>query len=235
MVEAKNLRLSINGRDIYEVESLRLNRGEVLALVGPNGAGKTSLLLTLAQLQPPTAGTIRFNGETAHNGNLLALRRRMAVVFQEALLLNTTVAGNITTPLQIRGVPRREAAARAQKWLEYFGIPHLGRRPARNISGGEAQRVNLARAFALEPDVLFLDEPFASLDYPTRNELLVKLRGILRETMTTTLFVTHDYTEIPFLAHRVAVMLNGKIIKEGKTEEVFGADILERVSWVPWE
>lgn len=234
MIEAKDLRLSINGRDIYEVEGLRLNRGEVLALVGPNGAGKTSLLLTLAQLQRPTAGTIRFNGETAH-GNLLALRRRMAVVFQEAMLLNTTIQGNITTALRIRGIPRREAAARAEKWLDYFGIAHLARRPARLVSGGEAQRASLARAFAQEPDVLFLDEPFAALDYPTRNELLGKLGELLKETMTTTLFVTHDYTEIPFLAHRVAVMLDGRIIREGKTEEVFGSEILERISWVPWE
>ncbi|MEW6446653.1 MAG: ATP-binding cassette domain-containing protein [Bacillota bacterium] len=235
MIEAENLRLNISGRKIFEVESLHLAKGDVLALVGPNGAGKTSLLLTLALLQPPTAGTIRFNGEAAHNGNVLALRRRMAVVFQEAMLLNTTIQGNITAALRIRGVPRREAAARAEKWLEYFGIAHLAGRPARLVSGGEAQRASLARAFALEPDVLFLDEPFAALDYPTRNELLHKLGGVLKETMTTTLFVTHDYTEIPFLAHRAAVMFDGMIIKEGKTEEVFGSDIRERVSQVPWE
>lgn len=235
MVEAKNLRLCINGREIFEVESLRLNRGEVLALVGPNGAGKTSLLLTLAHLQKPTGGSITFDGEVANKHRLIALRRRMAVVFQEALLLNTTVEGNIMTALRIRGVPRRKAAVRAQKWLAHFGIAHLARHPARQLSGGEAQRVNLARAFALEPDVLFLDEPFAALDYPTRNELLRTLGKLLKETGTTTLFVTHDYTEIPFLAHRVAVMLNGKIIKEGKMEEVFSGEILKRISWVPWD
>ncbi|MEW6173697.1 MAG: ATP-binding cassette domain-containing protein [Bacillota bacterium] len=235
LLEAENLRLTISGREIFAVDSLTLMEGEVLALVGPNGAGKTSLLLTLAHLQPPTAGTIRFDGQTVRNGSNLALRRRTAVVFQESLLLNTTVLGNITTPLRIKGVPRREAETRALKWLEYFGIAHLARCPARRVSGGEAQRVSLARAFALEPEVLFLDEPFAALDYPTRNALLKELGKLLKETGTTTLFVTHDYTEIPYLARRVAVMLGGRIIKEGTMEEVFGDEIRERMSWVPWD
>ncbi|MEW6181769.1 MAG: ATP-binding cassette domain-containing protein [Bacillota bacterium] len=235
LLEAENLRLTISGREVFAVDSLTLRKGEVLALVGPNGAGKTSLLLTLAHLQPPTSGTVRFDGRTVRNGNSLALRRRTAVVFQESLLLNTTVLGNITTPLRIKGVPRREAEARASKWLEYFGISSLARRPARRVSGGEAQRVSLARAFALEPEVLFLDEPFAALDYPTRNALLKELGGLLKETGTTTLFVTHDYTEIPYLAGRVAVILGGRIIKEGTMEEVFGGEIRERMSWVPWD
>lgn len=175
MIVAENLVLRLGNQEIFRVDKLALARGEVLALVGPNGAGKTSLLLTLALLQKPTAGTVRFDGETANRHNLLALRRRLAVVFQEPLLLDTTVWGNVTTALRIRGVPRREANARAQKWLERFGIAHLARRPARHLSGGEAQRTSLARAFALEPEVLFLDEPFAALDLPTRNALLGEL------------------------------------------------------------
>jgi tungstate transport system ATP-binding protein len=235
LLEVENLRLTINGRQIFKVDSLSLAEGEVLALVGPNGAGKTSLLLTLSQLQKPTAGIIRFKGEPVNSGNVLAIRRQTAVVFQEALLLNTTVQGNITTALRIRGVPRREAASRAQKWMEYFGIEHLAHFPARLVSGGEAQRACLARAFALEPEVLFLDEPFGALDYPTRNALLKELGGLLKETRTTTFFVTHDYTEIPHLAGRVAVMFDGRTIREGKTEELLGSEILERISWVPWE
>ncbi|HIE12741.1 MAG TPA: ATP-binding cassette domain-containing protein [Desulfotomaculum sp.] len=235
LVKARGLYLNAGGRIIYAVEHFCLRKGEVLALVGPNGAGKTSLLLTLARLQEPTGGTILFDGEIAEKHNLIAMRRRMAVVFQEALLLNTTVAGNIMTALRVRGVPRRVAAARTQEWLAHFGIEHLAHRPARQISGGEAQRVNLARALALAPDVLFLDEPFAALDYPTRNELISKLGEILKVTGTTTLFVTHDFTEIPAFADRVAVMFNGKIIKEGKTAEVFSGEILKRISWVPWD
>jgi len=231
---AENLRLKHSEREIFNVESLVLNRGEVLALVGPNGVGKTSLLLTLALLQPVTEGAIRFNGLTAQKDNLLFLRRQMAVVFQEALLLDMSVLLNLTTALRIRGVPWREAQKKAEKWLDRFGIAHLSRQPARSLSGGEAQRTSLARAFSLEPKMLFLDEPFAALDYPSRNTLLNDLGLILKEMEVTTLFVTHDYTEIPCLAHRTAVMYQGRIIKCGSVAEIFGDEMLERRAWVPW-
>ncbi|MEW5762579.1 MAG: ATP-binding cassette domain-containing protein [Bacillota bacterium] len=235
MIRAEKLRLELGGREVLNIDDFALPRGEVLALVGPNGAGKTSLLLTLALLRKPTAGSIYFAGEAADGRNIVALRRRMAVVFQEALLLDTTVEGNILTALRIRGVPRREARARAEKWLARFGIEHLARRPARQVSGGEAQRASLARAFALEPEVLFLDEPFAALDYPTRNALLEELGPLLKETGVTTLFVTHDYTEIPCLAERVAVIYGGRIVKAGTVRQVFGDVLAERRAWVPWE
>ena len=235
MLRAENLRLDLGGREIFNIDELVIHKGEVLALIGPNGAGKSSLLLTLALLQVPTDGAIRIDGEAAGNGNVLRLRRRMAVVFQDALLLDFTVQQNIMTALRIRGVPRRDAAERMNQWLERFGIAHLARRPARVLSGGEAQRASLARAFALEPEVLFLDEPFAALDYPTRKSLLTELEDLLPDMSMTTLFVTHDYTEIPYLAKRVAVLYEGKILKEGSLNEVFGEDILKRSLWVPWE
>lgn len=235
LIAAESLRLSFSGREVFAIESFTLQRGQVLALVGPNGAGKSSLLLTLALLQQPTEGRISFDGTPAGNSNLLKLRRRMAVVFQEALLLDTTVRANITIPLRIRGFSRRDIAARADRWLWRFGIEHLARRPARTLSGGEAQRTSLARAFALEPEALFLDEPFASLDYPTRKALLGDLGPILQDMNMTTLFVTHDYTEIPYLAREVAVLFEGRIIKSGPVREVFGDELLDRRVFVPWE
>jgi tungstate transport system ATP-binding protein len=235
MIRAENLHLAMNGRDIFHIADVTLYKGEVLALVGPNGAGKSSLLLTLALLKAPTGGAIRIDGEIANNGNTLRLRRRMAVVFQEPLLLDLSVQQNIMAPLRIRGVPRREAAERTTRWLEQFGIDRLARRPARCLSGGEAQRASLARAFALEPEILFLDEPFAALDYPTRKALLNELGGLLEDMNITTLFVTHDYGEIPYLAKRVAVLHEGRIFKEGDILEVFGEEILKCSMWVPWE
>jgi tungstate transport system ATP-binding protein len=222
-------------KEIFNIESFRLERGETLALVGPNGAGKTTLLLTLALLQQPTSGIIELDGIVASSSNLLALRRRMAVVFQDSLLLDMSVRSNLTKALWVRGVSRKEALARAGKWLDVFGVAHLATRQARSLSGGEAQRTSLARAFALQPDLLFLDEPFASLDYPTRNTLLKDLGQILKQMNMTTLFVTHDYTEIPFLADRTAVMYEGRILKFGSNREIFGEEFLERKSWVPWE
>jgi tungstate transport system ATP-binding protein len=231
----ENLSLSRAGQQIFHIEKLALHRGEVLALVGPNGAGKTSLLLTLALLQPPTGGNLTFNGVAVSNGNVLPLRRRMAVVFQDALLLDTTVFRNVMIPLRIRGVPNDEAKGRAQKWLDRFGIAHLGRRKARHLSGGEAQRTSLARAFALEPEFLFLDEPLGALDYPTRKALLSELGQILKDMNMTTLFVTHDFTEIPYLASMVAVLYEGRMVKYGTIREVFGEELLESKAWTPWE
>ena len=235
LLQAENLILSRSGRPIFEVEAFALNRGEVMALVGPNGTGKTSLLLTLALLEKPTSGTVLIDGQVAGNGNTLALRRKMAVVFQEPLLLNMTTLGNLLTALRIRGVRGKRATARAEVWLERFGVAHAAHQQARSLSGGEAQRASLARAFALEPELLFLDEPFAALDYPTRNSLLDELGETFRDMKTTTLFVTHDYSEIPCLAQRATVMYQGRMVKCGTVREVFGDAILERKAWAPWE
>jgi len=188
----------------------------------------------LALLQRPTEGSIRVDGEAAHNGNRLDLRRRMATVFQEPFLLDCSVHRNVSWALRIRGLSRREADRRTAEWLERFGIGHLARQAARHLSGGEAQRASLARAFALEPDILFLDEPFSALDYPTRNQLIEDLGTFLGETGTTTLLVTHDFSEIPRLAGRVVVLYEGKPVREGTVREVFGEEVLKWSAWVPW-
>ncbi len=233
-LKAENLKLVKGGKEILCIDDFALSEGEVTALVGPNGAGKTSLLLTLALLERPAQGKLHFNGTVATHQNTLFLRRQMAVVFQEPLLMDTTVLANVMTGLQMRGLPARLARPRAEDWLNRLGIAHLKKRQALRLSGGEAQRVNLARAFALEPKILFLDEPFAALDYPTRKSLLQDLGKILSETKVTTLFVTHDYTEIPCLAQRVVVMLNGRLIKSGTVEEALGAAPFPQIS-IPWE
>ena len=234
LLVARNLRRADSSREIFNVEYFSLNRGETIALIGPNGAGKTTFLLTLALLREPASGTIELDGITAAPNNILQLRRRMAVVFQEPLLLDMSVLGNLTTALRIRNVSGKVAVARAQKWLELFGVAHIASQQARSLSGGEAQRTSLARAFALEPDLLFLDEPFASLDYPTRNSLLHDLGRVLKNMNTAALFVTHDYSEIPFLAETTAVMYEGRIKKIGSNEEIFGRDISVGSFWSPW-
>ncbi|MGQ9533141.1 MAG: energy-coupling factor ABC transporter ATP-binding protein [Desulfotomaculales bacterium] len=219
-IEARNLLLVRGRRTILDVPHFVLSRGQITALVGPNGAGKTSLMLVLAALERPSAGTVCYDGVPVCYRNSLALRRRVAVVFQEPLLLDTTVMGNVLTGLRLRGVPRREALRRAKTWLDRLGIGRLADRSVRHLSGGEARRVSLARAFALEPEVLFLDEPFTALDYPTRCALWRELGGLLRETGVTTLFITHDYRDLPGLAHRVAVMEGGRVVLVGTPEEV---------------
>jgi len=234
LLEVRDLSLTLSGREIFSIERLALDRGETLAIIGPNGAGKSSLLNTLALLQRPSTGRIFIDGQAAANGNTIKMRRRMAVVFQDAMLLDFSVRQNITVALRIRGVARKEAGDRAERWLKRFGVDHLAQQAARSLSGGEAQRTSLARAFALEPELLMLDEPFGALDYPTRKNLLQDLSAILAEMRMTTLFVTHDFSEIPHLTERVAVLHNGKIIRDGSFQEIFG-DSLNLSRQLPWE
>lgn len=235
LIAVKDLRLELSGRQIFNIPEFSLEKGEVVALVGPNGSGKSSLLLTLALLQEPTSGTIRFDGKLVEKNKILLLRRRMALVFQDALLLDTTVRRNLLIALRLRGISGNGTQARVTSWLDRFGVGHLANRKARQLSGGEAQRTSLARAFALEPEVLFLDEPFASLDYPTRVVLLNELGQILKDMNMTTLFVTHDYNEIPYIASKVAVLYEGRIMKSGSIEEVFGERLCRTTVPAPWD
>jgi tungstate transport system ATP-binding protein len=200
-----------------------MRHGEIVALIGPNGAGKSTLLLILALLRRPDAGEVRIDGEQATPANELRLRRRMAVVFQEPLLLDTTVERNVATGLELRGVRSSERRRRAAAWLERFGIAHLAGRSARLLSGGEAQRTSLARAFALEPEVIFLDEPFSALDAPTRSAITQDLLAVLRSTGTTAVLVTHDRDEALAFGDRVGVVIHGELRQIGPPAEVFGA------------
>jgi tungstate transport system ATP-binding protein len=230
-LEAKDLSVILGGQKVLEIPSLQVKPNEVLMVIGPNGSGKSTLLLCLALLLKMTTGTIAYKGvPVSGSDHMLQLHRRLAVVLQEPLLLNSLVWDNITLGLRLRGVRGGEADARAKKWLERFGITHLAKRQARLLSGGEAKRVSLARAFVLQPEVLFLDEPFNALDTPTRQSLLEDFESVLRETKVTTVMVTHDRSEALVLADRVAVLINGSISQLGAPEEVFCSPVDEEVA-----
>jgi tungstate transport system ATP-binding protein len=132
------------------------------------------------------------------------------------------VERNVALGLAIRRAPREEVRRRAARWMDRFGITSLAGRQARTLSGGEAQRTSLARAFAIEPDVLLLDEPFSALDPPTREDLLRDFQRVLHDTAVTTVFVTHDRNEALRLGDRVGVMLDGRLAQLGTPETVFG-------------
>ncbi len=225
----RDVRVRLGKAEIVHVPHLDVLTGEVLVIVGPNGAGKSILLETLALLHRPRQGRVLFEGQPV-DGRELALRRRMAVVFQDPLLLRRSVADNVAMGLRLRGAPRSVRREKAAHWMGRFGIAHLAGRSAVTISGGEAQRANLARAFALDPEVLLLDEPFSALDQPTREELLDDLSAALRDTGVTAVFVTHDRAEALRLGDRVAVMMGGSIRQVGTTEEVFAAPVDEEVA-----
>ena len=230
-LEARDVSVVLGGRQVLEVPSLQVQTNEVLAIIGPNGSGKTTLLLSLALLLKPTSGIVLYNGQPmASTSAIFASRRKFAVVFQEPLLLNATVWDNVTLGLRLHGIEKEEIKARTQKWLERFGISSLAKRQAKTLSGGEAKRTSLARAFVIQPEVLFLDEPFNGLDSPTRQSLIEDFESVLRETKVTTIMVTHDTNEALALAHRVIVLLGGHIRQIGSPEEIFSTPVDEEVA-----
>jgi tungstate transport system ATP-binding protein len=232
VLDLEGVRIAYGSTVVAEIERLTVHEGEILVVMGPNGSGKSSLLRVMGLLETPATGRVRFQGRPVARGDLLAARRQMASVFQDPLLVDTTVAANVALGLRFRRLPAPEITSRVRTWLERLEIAHLAQRRARTLSGGEAQRTALARALVLQPALLLLDEPFASLDQPTREALVVELGGILRHHGITTVLVTHDRDEAMTLGDRVAAMMQGRILQIDETARLFRAPVSEAVARV---
>lgn len=231
LLEVENLEVVRGGVRVLEIPSFVLHENEVLSLIGPNGAGKSTLLLALARLLPAASGTVRYRGELiSSDRSTFAYRRRLAMVFQQPLLFDATVFDNVAAGLKIRGLNRQEIRRRVMETLELFKMVPLAERSARKLSGGEAQRTSLARAFAIRPEMIFLDEPFVALDPPTRQALMEDLERILGETSTAAVLATHDQLEALRLSDRMAVMKQGGIIQSGPPVEVMNCPVDEFVA-----
>ena len=222
LLDIRDLCIQRGKRTVVEIKNLTVEKGEVMAVIGPNGAGKSSLLLAMARLLQPEKGEMFWEGVPVGKINPLAYRRRIGLVLQEPLLLDMPVFDNVALGLRFRGAPQAGVNEKVIRWLKRLGIDALSKRPGSQLSGGEAQRVSLARAFVLNPELILLDEPFSALDSPTRLRLLEDLQAILAETGTTAIIITHDLQEASRLATRVAVMLEGQIVQIGPPLKVFG-------------
>lgn len=220
MIQIRDLLVKRGGRNTLEINSLDIQRGETLAVVGPNGAGKSTLLLALAHLLGPERGEIRFDGKSVRQWNDIEYRRKISFVFQSPLLMDMTVEQNVALGLKFRGASKEETHRRVGRWIQALGIESLSKRRASQLSGGEAQRVSLARAFVLEPELLLLDEPFAALDPPTRAKLLEDLSAILKQDHKTAVFVTHNLNEAAKLSHRIAVVIGGVLRQVGTARQI---------------
>jgi tungstate transport system ATP-binding protein len=207
LLNIRNLVVKAEKAIILDLPDLSINKGEVLVVLGPNGAGKSTLLLTAAGLLKPTSGSVQF-AQTSHLSDL-EYRRKVSTVFQTPLLLSDNVENNI------------EIDERVRTWMELLHISHLAKRRAKSLSGGEAQRVSLARAFCLQTELILMDEPFSALDAPTRQELLDDLRNIFKKTNQTCIYVTHDLEEALSIGDRVVVLFKGKIHQISQAQDVF--------------
>jgi tungstate transport system ATP-binding protein len=220
MIEIRDLAIHRNGCPVLQVDALDIQRGETLTVVGPNGAGKSTLLLALARLLKLSRGEIRYGGKSLKQLDELEYRRKISFVFQAPLLMDMTVEQNIALGLKFRGTPKAETHARVGEWMRQLGVDSLAKRRASQLSGGEAQRVSLARAFVLEPELLLLDEPFSALDPPTRAKLIQDLYDLLAGTHRTAVFVTHNLSEAAKLSHRIAVIIGGVLRQVGTVDEI---------------
>jgi tungstate transport system ATP-binding protein len=217
----QNVSKVYDDRCVLQIDNLKIQRGEILALVGPSGAGKSTLLRLLNFLETPSSGRIRFlDAEFTESQPMpLRYRRRVTTVFQRPILLNRTVQANVMYGLRLRGL--RDPEGRIENALEQVSLQHLARQRARTLSGGEAQRVALARAIVLGPEVLLLDEPTANLD-PYNVGLIEEIvTGLNRAQGTTIVLVTHNVFQAKRLAHRVALMLEGQVIELESVESFF--------------
>lgn len=200
------------GRHVTALQGLSLEvaAGDFVAVVGPSGCGKTTLLNMIAGFIPSSGGEILVDGRRVEGPG-----RDRGVVFQSfALFPWRTVLDNVAFGPKMRGVPKAERHRIAREYLELAGLAHAAERYPNELSGGMQQRVGVVRALANEPDVLLMDEPFASVDAQTRMTLQEELTRIWQERRPTVLFITHDVSEAVFLANRVVVLSRGTVMDE---------------------
>jgi len=216
----ENLRVRSGEQVLLDVDTVEVRSGEVLSILGPNGAGKSTLLRVLAMLQKPDGGTICYQGAAGAAADQL-LRRTSAFVFQRPHLWAGTVRENIELGLRLRRRPPDLTRWAAEEAAAQLGVQPLMNRDARTLSGGEAQRVAVARAMALEPDVLFLDEPAANLDLMARAALIEDLEHVARDGRHATVLATHDRADAFSLADRVVVLRDGRVVQSGCPEDLF--------------
>ncbi len=203
-------------RRILDVDSIAVREGELLAVLGPNGAGKSTLLRTLALLERPTAGLVRFGGHEGPEAER-RLRARSAFVFQRAHLWAGSVRWNLELGLRLR----RTSTEGVGPIAESLGLAGLLESDARGLSAGEVQRVALGRALLLEPDVLFLDEPTANLDAGVRAAIREDLDRVARTRARSIVLATHERGEAFYLADRVAVLRAGRVVQSGTPADLF--------------
>lgn len=220
MLETNNLSRLVDGKQLVDDVSIAVPSGEVLAIVGPSGAGKSSFLRLINRLDEPTGGTVLLNGQDYRATPPRDLRRRVGMVMQSAHLFPGTVAANVAFGPRQRGetLTGEDIAA----LLERVGLPGYQDREVNNLSGGEAQRVSVARTLANAPAALLLDEPTSALDEVSARGIEQLVLGIIQERQMTCLIVTHNQAQAARIAARTMVMESGRVRAIGPTKEVLG-------------
>lgn len=234
--KVRNLKKVYNDKIVIDVDNLNFQEGKIYAIVGPNGSGKTTLLNILNLLEKPDEGQIFFYDQeitNKSNSDTLEIRRRMTLVNQDPFLFHSTVYDNIAYGLKIRSIPSKVQKSRIRSALNIVGLSGFKDRKANQLSGGEAQRVVIARALVIEPEVLFLDEPTANIDQKHIDVVERIIKKIKKDIKTTVIFTTHDLSQAYRLADEVISLLDGKIIKQ-VPENLLRGEIIEEENSLKW-
>lgn len=225
IIETLNLGKKYEHQYILKDINLKINTGDVLALIGPTGAGKTTLLRLLSLLEKPSEGSIMIFGTDIINSrkHLLKVRRRISYVQQKPVVFDMSVFHNIACGLKWRGEEIKAIKQRVGNALDLVDLTNYENRNARSLSGGEVQRVAIARALALKPEVLLLDEPTANLDPNAIIKIEEVLAHIITEQKITVVMATHDMSQGQYLANKIGVLMNGKLLQTGSPDEIFSS------------
>ncbi len=205
------------------IDELYLEKNKILSIIGPNGSGKSTLIKLINLLEKPDRGKIYFDGTEITNGKVdrAKIRKKMAVVFQEPLLFNSSVYSNIIMGLKIRKIKPSTARDRIDYFVSKLKIGDLLDRGTKNLSGGEKQRISLARALVLDPELLLVDEPLANIDQRSREDLRHDLFEVIKDFGKSIVYVTHDRNEAMILADDIAVMNNGRVEQFAQKKDIF--------------
>lgn len=235
-IEFRNVSFAApQGRLLLDGISLTLEEGTTTAILGRSGSGKTTLLRMVNRMAEPSSGEILLHGKSLSTFNLISLRRSMGYVIQETgLFPHFTVERNVGLVLEAQGRPRQERISRSHELLEAVGLnpASFAHRFPHQLSGGQRQRAGLARALAAEPNVLLMDEPFGALDPLTRTEMQDMLRHLMDRLKKTVLLVTHDLDEALYLAERIVLLSEGKLIASLGPEEFMASSHPEIAAYV---
>lgn len=214
-LELRGVSFRHRGQTLLQPLDLQLERSGKTVIMGPNGAGKSLLMRICHGLLAPTQGTVRWTGSGATPETV---RRRQAMVFQRPVMLRRSALANVRHALSAQGVPRTERRQRADEAIERFGLQSIAHRPARVLSGGEQQRLALARAWALRPEILFMDEPTAALD-PAAIRAVEEAVETFHSEGTRIVMTTHDLGQARRLADDVVFLVNGRLVERAPARE----------------
>lgn len=219
MLEVNGLFVDIKGQPILKGVDFSVKSGELMGLLGPSGCGKSTLLKAVAGILPPKSGSILIGGEDM--ANVPPHKRGAVIVFQDMRLFpNMTALENVAFPIKMRGMPKRQRLEQAEQLMKSVQLCGLERRRINELSGGQQQRVALARALAAQPRLLLLDEPFTALDNELKEEIRALVLELHKKFRTTTVLVTHDRQEAFAMADRIAVMRDGRVMRQGARDEM---------------